>query len=153
MQNFPEPLTLMQFLGSTAPLERASEYVRKGGELFVTRFMTQRDGWGQANLRRQSQMLLEVVAMEGEPAPGTLAGNNPKYNWAVRCFLAAAQVCLEQRNQLILLIRFHVHKNQTCLCPVPVRAEAGQPGRGAAGSGGAGGGRPGGGGGRAAAAV
>lgn len=91
-QNPPVPVTLMELTGSKSKPERACDYVREGGALLVQEIMAGREGWLQADLSGKARMLLEIAALEGAPTPGTLAANNPTYNYAVRAFEDAAQV-------------------------------------------------------------
>ncbi|PNW83881.1 hypothetical protein CHLRE_04g217977v5 [Chlamydomonas reinhardtii] len=84
-ENPPVPVTLMELTGSKSKPERACDYVR------VQEIMAGREGWLQADLSGKARMLLEIAALEGAPTPGTLAANNPTYNYAVRAFEDAAQ--------------------------------------------------------------
>ncbi|PNW76474.1 hypothetical protein CHLRE_11g467621v5 [Chlamydomonas reinhardtii] len=90
-ENPPVPVTLMELTGSKSKPERACDYVREGGALLVQEIMAGREGWLQADLSGKARMLLEIAALEGAPTPGTLAANNPTYNYAVRAFEDAAQ--------------------------------------------------------------
>eukprot|EP00198_Chlamydomonas_reinhardtii_P011363 XP_001700700.1 predicted protein [Chlamydomonas reinhardtii] len=89
--NPPVPVTLMELTGSKSKPERACDYVREGGALLVQEIMAGQEGWLQADLSGKARMLLEIAALEGAPTPGTLAANNPTYNYAVRAFEDAAQ--------------------------------------------------------------
>ncbi|PNW69638.1 hypothetical protein CHLRE_31g758447v5 [Chlamydomonas reinhardtii] len=90
-ENPPVPVTLMELTGSKSKPERACDYVREGGALLVQEIMAGQEGWLQADLSGKARMLLEIAALEGAPTPGTLAANNPTYNYAVRAFEDAAQ--------------------------------------------------------------